>query len=130
ECVSQLAQAFALQVQCAFLGWPTDKRNDLQTWMDKNQAAVLAGDRAAMIDVASDFSLMVREILAVHRAEHSADIIGCLTRDTVKGRSLNDEEITSILRNWTGGEVSTIAASVSIIIYFLTQHPSLQQELR
>src|SRR5690606_24373177 len=69
ECVSQLAQEFALQVQGKFLGWPNDKLNDLQSWMDKNQAAVLAADRTAMGEVALEFSLMVAEIIAARRKE-------------------------------------------------------------
>lgn len=130
ECVSQLAQVFALQVQGIFLGWPNDKLVDLQAWMNKNQAAVLTADRTAMGEVALEFSLMVAEIIAARRKANPGDIIGSLTQEEVNGRLLNDEEIVSILRNWTGGEIGTIAASVGIIIYFLTQYPELQQELR
>jgi cytochrome P450 len=130
ECISQFAQTFALQVQCNFLGWPNDKLSDLQSWMDKNQAAILAADRTAMGEVALEFSLMVADIIAARRKNNGVDIIGSLTQENVNGRPLKDEEIISILRNWTGGEIGTIAASLGIIIYFLTQHPTLQQELR
>src|SRR5699024_3055443 len=48
----------------------------------------------------------------------------------VKGRVLNDEEIVSILRNWTVGELGTMAASVGILVNYLANRPSLQQQLR
>lgn len=130
DCVSQLAQSFALDVQCAFLGWPADKLDDLRRWMDSNQRATLAGDRAAMALVAQNFSHMVAEILAAKRTEKTTDVISSLMHAEVYERPLTDEEIVSILRNWTGGEIGTIAAAVGIIIYFLATNPAIQQELR
>lgn len=130
DCVSQLAQCFALDVQCAFLGWPEEKQDNLRCWMGKNQAAILAGNRASMAEVASNFSLMVTEILTAKRAEHATDVMGSLTEAKVHGCLLKDEEIVSILRNWTAGEVGTIAAAVGIIIYFLASNQTIQHELR
>lgn len=130
DCIDQLAKPFALEVQCEFLGWPKEQQARLRLWMEQNQAAVLAGNRTRMGEVALEFSLMVAEILAQKRIEQTPDVIGSLTRDKVYGRLLKDEEITSILRNWTGGEVGTITAAVGIIIYFLAQHQDIQTELR
>lgn len=53
-----------------------------------------------------------------------------LLRSEVMGRPLTDDEIVSILRNWTAGEVGTIAASVGILLHFIAAHPELQRELR
>src|SRR5690625_4566241 len=39
-------------------------------------------------------------------------------------------EIVSILRNWTVGELSTIAASAGIMAHYLAEHPELQDRLR
>lgn len=130
DCIDQLAKPFALEVQCEFLGWPKEQQARLRLWMEKNQRAVLAGNRTRMGEVALEFSLMVAEILAQKRIAQTPDVIGSLTRDKVYGRLLKDEEITSILRNWTGGEVGTITAAVGIIIYFLAQHQDIQTELR
>lgn len=130
NCIDQLAKPFALEVQCEFLGWPKEQQARLRLWMEKNQTAVLAGNRTRMGEVALEFSLMVAEILAQKRIAQTPDVIGSLTRDKVYGRLLKDEEITSILRNWTGGEVGTITAAVGIIIYFLAQHQDIQTELR
>jgi hypothetical protein len=48
EFIGEFAQKFAVQVQCAFLGWPTDMYEPLHLWIQKNHAAFLAEDRAAM----------------------------------------------------------------------------------
>lgn len=133
ELITQFAQQFALQVQCAFLGWPEDTHEPLRRWMHSNHTATLSGDRTAMAAVAQEFTEMILALLHVRRSASSnatEDVITSLLRSEVNGRALNEEEIISILRNWTGGEVGTIAAAVGIIIQFLTQHPALQQELR
>jgi hypothetical protein len=36
----------------------------------------------------------------------------------------------SILRNWTVGELGTIAASAGIVAAYLAEHPELQRDLR
>src|SRR5690606_29816195 len=43
---------------------------------------------------------------------------------------LSDEALISILRNWTVGELGTIAASVGILVHYLATHPALQEQLR
>ena len=42
---------------------------------------------------------------------------------------MRDEEIVSILRNWTVGEVGTISASVGILVHYISEHADLQQRL-
>ena len=41
-----------------------------------------------------------------------------------------DEEIVSILRNWTVGELSTISACIGILAHYLALRPSLEEQLR
>jgi cytochrome P450 len=43
---------------------------------------------------------------------------------------LTQPEIVSILRNWTVGELSTIAASAGIVAHFLAEHPEVTEVLR
>lgn len=130
DCIRHIAQEFALRVQCDFLGWPKEKQSDLKAWMDRNHAAVLAADRTAMGEVAREFSQMVEEIIDSCRMTNSESVIDLLARENVNGRPLEAYEIVSIIRNWTGGEIGTIAAAIGIIVFFITQNPTLQQELR
>ena len=53
-----------------------------------------------------------------------------LLREQVGGRLLNEEEVVSIVRNWTVGELGTISASVGILAHYLAERPELQQQLR
>src|SRR5690606_36004357 len=47
EVMSQLAEDFALQAQCAFLGWSVDLHAPLRDWVRKNHAATRSRNRAA-----------------------------------------------------------------------------------
>lgn len=133
EFMSALAEDFALQVQSAFLGWPSDLHEPLRQWTSKNHKATLARDRAALEDVAYEFDGYIKALLADRRlagANAPDDITSSLLRERVGDRLINDDEIVSILRNWTVGELSTISASVGILARFLAEHPDLQQRLR
>jgi cytochrome P450 len=133
EINSALAQPYAVQVQCAFLGWPPHMHEPLLHWTMKNHGATFAQDRAALAEIASEFEGYVDELLQSRRlagAHASADITTSLMREQVWDRPLQDDEIVSILRNWTAGEVGTISAAVGIVAYFLAEHTDVQQQLR
>ena len=133
EMMEEFARVFALQMQSAFLAWPRDLHEPLRQWIDKNQGSTLARDGIAMAAVALEFDVYIKELLAERRESGTAapdDITTSLLREQVGDRLLQDEEIVSILRNWTVGELSTIAASVGILAHYLAAHPEVQQQLR
>lgn len=133
ELMADFAQIFALQIQCAWLGWPVELHEPLRLWTLKNQAATLARDEAAMSAVALEFDGYIKDLLTARRNAGSAapdDVTTRLLRDQALGRPLTDDEIVSILRNWTVGELGTIAASIGILVHYLAGHAALQQQLR
>jgi cytochrome P450 len=132
EVMGRLAEDFALQAQCAFLGWPVELHAPLRDWVRKNHAATRSKDRARMAAVALEFDTHIREVLNARRAGSSAmpDVASQLMREFVGGRGLSDEEIVSILRNWTVGELATLSASIGILVHYLARHPDLQTQLR
>jgi len=133
EVMSELADPFAAQVQCAFLSWPAEVQKSLRKWTRNNFEATRAQDRKAMAAVAREFEAFVVDLLQTRRrsgAPEDGDMTSRLLREQVRGRPLRDEEITSLLRNWTVGEVGTIAASVGILVQYLAVHPDLQDRLR
>ena len=133
ELMAAFAQDFALQLQSAFLGWPTQMHEPLREWTRKNHAATLSRDRTAMADVALEFDGYIKQLLAVRRAagaDAPDDLTTSLLHERIGERLLGDEEIVSILRNWTVGELGTMAACVGILAHYLAQHPELQQQLR
>ena len=133
EFIGEFAQIFALQVQCAWLGWPQELHEPLKQWTLKNQAATMSGDRDAQARVAREFDSYISELLEVRRTagdQAPNDVTTHLLRNESVGRPLSEEEIISILRNWTVGELGTIAASVGILVHYLATHPEIQTLLR
>jgi cytochrome P450 len=133
EFSGQLAQPFAVQAQCAFLGWPAHMHEPLHHWTLKNHGAVFLQDRVALAEIAREFEGYVDELLESRRsagAYASDDITTRLMKEQVMDRPLRDAEIISILRNWTAGEVGTISAAVGILAHFLAIHADVQQQLR
>ena len=133
ELMAGFAQPFALRIQCAFMGWPDSLHEPLRQWIDKNQRATRAGDRSAMANIAVEFDGHIKQQLALRRdaGEQAADdVTSRLVHEHIHGRPLSDEEIVSIVRNWTVGELGTIAASVGILVHYLASHPALQAKLR
>lgn len=133
EVIENYAMKYALQVQCAFLGWAPALQDALRHWMKRNHEATLAQDRSAMADVAAEFAGYINQLLEARRSAGDAaphDVITSLMRSEVNGAPLREEEIVSIIRNWTGGEIGTISASVGILVQFLADNPELQSDLR
>ncbi|MGC8119315.1 cytochrome P450 [Marinobacter sp. VGCF2001] len=133
DVVNTLSRPFALQIQCAFMGWPESLHQPLADWVLKNHRATLAGDRAAMAEVAEEFDGYIRGLLDARRQPDgtaSNDVTTQLMREQINGQPMDDEELVSLLRNWTVGELATISASVSILIHYLAQHPGQLDALK
>jgi len=133
ELMAGFAQPFALRIQCAFMGWPDSLHEPLRQWIAKNHHATRAGDRSAMAQIAVEFDGYIRQQLVQRRDAGELapdDVTNRLVHEHIHGRPLSDEEIVSIVRNWTVGELGTIAASVGILVHYLATHPALQTRLR
>ncbi|HMN22620.1 MAG TPA: cytochrome P450 [Ottowia sp.] len=133
ELMEALAHPFAVRGQCAFMGWPDRLHAPLREWIGRNHAATHAGDRAAMARIALDFDGYITEQLVLRRdagADAPQDVTTRLLGERVHDRAITDEEIVSIVRNWTVGELGTMAASVGILVHYLAEHPTLAARLR
>jgi cytochrome P450 len=133
ELMADFALPFAARVQCAFLGWPPELHATLLRWTQDQYEATLAQDREALSDLARQFDAIIDDVLEERRQVEAGpehDITAALMHETVWGRPLSNEEISSILRNWTVGEIGTISASVGILCHFLATHSEIQDRLR
>lgn len=131
EITQEFALPFAVRVQSAFLGWPTLLQDELLGWLRRSHAATRSGDRAQTSAVAQEFEDLVNRVReARHDAPPTQDISSELMHTRVDGRLLDLRELASVLRNWTVGEVGTIAASIGILLHWLAVHPDWQQRLR
>ena len=85
-----------------------------------------------MAQIAVEFDGYIKQQLVIRRdagEQAPDDVTNRLLQENINGRPLSDEEIVSIVRNWTVGELGTIAASVGILVHYLAAHSVLQAEL-
>ena len=132
EFIRAFAHPFALQSQCAFFGWPRESWERLHGWTHGNQDAAFSRDRAAGALLAQEFASYVEEALRIRRdagAKASDDVTAQLMATTVDGKPLTDEEIVSVMRNWTAGQ-GTVSAGMEILVLHLAQDSELQAALR
>ncbi len=132
EVMGALGHPFAARVQCAFMGWPDELHELLRAWTAASQHATRRRDRERLAELADEFDRVIRAQLDGRRVTGGApdDTTTQLLAERVDGRALTDEELVSIIRNWTAGELGTIAASVGVLVRHLAQDQDLQQQLR
>jgi cytochrome P450 len=133
EFMADFALPFAARAQCAFLGWPPIFQEPLICWTQKNHAASFAQDRQAMSAIAREFEGLVEELMESRLdtgVRPEDDVTAALMHEKVWGRPLSHEEIASILRNWTVGEIGTLSAAVGILAHYLATDGDLQLQLR
>ncbi|WP_237186298.1 cytochrome P450 [Rothia nasimurium] len=136
DIMGEFATRYAMRVQNAFMGWPESLEEALIAWMNKNRSATLKRDRAEIAAVALEFDGYIRDLLNERRANHEIqDVTAELLQDLVElpgeqPRVMTDEEIVSLIRNWTVGELSTVSAIVGVIVNFLGENQGEADRLR
>lgn len=131
EFIDAFATPFALKTLCAVLGWPEQQWECLGGWVHGSQQTAFSREPGAGKALASLFSAHVKANLELHRASPNdvADATDALLRTEVDGVRLDDDQIVSVLRNWTAGH-GTVAAGLGILVLNLAQEPELQDRLR
>lgn len=138
EVMSAMAEPFAASAQCAYLGWPPETADALRAWAAGSARATASGDRIELDRVAGRFDAIIAGVLDRRRAAgpdadtQDADdtVTAQLLRERVDDAPLADATVVAIVRNWTAGELGTIAAAVGIIVERLARDQPLQAELR
>jgi cytochrome P450 len=132
DAVTEIGYPLAVRAQAQWLGWQGIEE-ELLAWMAENHAATRSGDRSRTAAVASAFDEIV-----LAQVRHRRQMGGAAPKDpttellgiTVDGKLLADADVVSILRNWTGGDLGSMAAAVSVVVNFLATHHEIQQALR
>ena len=132
EAVREVGAAFAVRAQSAWLGWAPELEGRLLDWIEDHHAATRSGDVARTTRVAEGFDDIIRSVLVERRedSDQPSDVTGELLHVKVRGRRLTDAEITSVLRNWTGGDLGSIALCVGVLVHHLAGRSELQSQLR
>lgn len=133
DAVSDIGAVFAVRAQCKWLGWPAELEPRLLEWIEENHAATRSEDRAWMVEVAEQFDKIILSVIRPRRAMQGNapdDVTTRLCRETVDGRLLTETELVSILRNWTGGDLGSIALCVGVLVAHVARQPELVEQLR
>ena len=133
EVVAGLGARYAVRAQSAWLGWPAELEDTLLAWMDDNLAATRSRQLTRTVAVAERFDGIIRSLLEARRRagdEAPDDVTTALLRDELDGKPLSDEEIISILRNWTAGDLGSIAACIGVVVHRLAVDAGLQERWR
>jgi cytochrome P450 len=85
-------------------------------------------DRVARDDV-PQLEAKTRGVIADRRKEPQDDVISSLLTEEVDGRTLNDDEVFSLVDLLIAGGVSTVASLLSQTIVWLYQNPGVRQQL-
>ena len=128
--VTEFAEPFSVRAQCAFMGWEAEFGDYFLSWMRKSQRATREGDRETLSVVADEFGDLVRDLLRSEQRNRQGKVLAELSGLTLEGSHLSEDEIISIVRNWTVGELGTLSASLSIIARGIARHPNVQKKLR
>ncbi|HMO49328.1 MAG TPA: cytochrome P450 [Rubrivivax sp.] len=132
DAVSRIGAPFAVRAQTEWLGWQGIE-DELLAWMADSHAATRSGDRTRTAATAAAFDAIIRAQLRRHRARGptaAGDPTSALLAATFGGQPLDEADIVSILRNWTAGDLASMAAALGVVVWFLATHPEVQQELR
>ena len=111
-------QAYAMRVQNAFMGWPACLEQPLTEWIERTASPPCAATAKKSLRSPSN-STATSASCSTNAAEDAAagnpkDVTAELLTDTVQlpgeePRTMTDEEIVSLIRNWTVGELSTVS---------------------
>ena len=132
DALSAIGRPFAVRAQTAWLGWQGIE-DELLAWMVDNHAATRGGDPERTAAVAAAFDDIVLEQVRRRRrlgAAAPADPTTELLAATLAGAALEEADVVSILRNWTAGDLGSMAAALGVVVHFLARHPDVQQDLR
>lgn len=127
DVVAELGATYSVRSMLAWLGWPESMEERLIRWVVANNEATRSGELEQTAAVAEEFDAIIREAVA-HSPEDS--VTRRLVRDESLGRPLEQAEVISILRNWTGGDLSSMAYCIGVILAALAETPTLQDRLR
>jgi cytochrome P450 len=142
DAVEDIGLPLAVRAQSRWLGWPGALEQALRTWVHDNHEATRSGQLARTSEIAARFDEIVRAQVADRRRPASqrprgpdvtAELMQALVEDpAVPGgqRVLTEAETVSILRNWTAGDLGSVARAFGVVAHYVATHAGLQAEVR
>ncbi len=142
DAVEELGLPVAVRAQSRWLGWPAALEPALRAWVHQNHEATRSGEQARTRDVAERFDEIVRQEVARRRgttgssaagADVTAELMRALVEDPAAAggeRVLTEAETVSVLRNWTSGDLGSVARAIGVVVHYVAAHDDVQAGLR
>ncbi|MDO5677918.1 MAG: cytochrome P450 [Propionibacteriaceae bacterium] len=133
EVIREVGITFAVDAMLAWLGWPQELEQELVDWVLENAAATRSGDLERTTEVAQWFDDIIGRVVdprATRFSEPAKDVTDELIRTEVDGRQLARPEIISILRNWTGGDLGSLALCAGVVLHQIAADPRIEADVR
>ena len=121
--IDGLAVRYAVGAMQGWLQWPQHLTQRLVDWIDANNRARGSGDKEWHGWVAEEFDDIIR--IAVEEAPEGSE-----THLLATQHGLEHAEIVSILRNWTAGDLGSMAKCIAVMAVAFADAPELQQRVR
>ena len=131
--ILQLGVGFAVDAMLAWLNWPASLRDELIEWVRENAEATRSGHLSRTAEVAQWFDDIIGRVIdpRMERIEEEPrDVTDELLRLEVGGRRLERPELISILRNWTGGDLGSLALCAGVVLHQVAADPAIEADVR
>ncbi|WP_394283785.1 cytochrome P450 [Corynebacterium sp.] len=130
DAVGDLGDTFAVRTMLDWLGWAPELEDRLVAWVKENNDATRSGELERTAAAAAEFDAIIDAAVVPKLAAPGEDVTSRLIEDDSLGRRLTREEVVSILRNWTGGDLSSMSYCIGVLLKALADDPPLQERLR
>ena len=140
DAVWEIGAVLAVRFQSAWLGWPAEFEPELLRWMTDYRQGLQSNHAATRAEVGSRFDAIVTTQIELARRRASqgvrdvtSELLEALVEDPLAPggeRRLEANEIVSILRNWTAGDLGTVAACLGVVAHRVATDRELQSALR
>lgn len=141
DAVEDVGLLVAVRAQSRWLGWPAALEQILCNWVRDNHEATRSGELARTRATAERFDEIVLQQMTRRRTTVSAssglDVTAELMQTTVEDpavpggqRFLTDGETISLLRNWTAGDLGSVARAIGVVLHYVAAYADVQAKLR
>ncbi len=126
DLVADYAVPLSVGTLAEFTGLP---RADSNKWVGWIRQMFDVHERAGAAQASAEFGYYIDKLIAARRQEPCADFIGMLIESEVEGHRLTDQELHSFCTVLFGAGFETTADAMSVMLYYLAEHPTDYQQL-
>jgi cytochrome P450 len=134
EFVSEVATPMVVGALLECCGLESDRLADVFVWMSRFFTSGLGQDQPELLEEFGEKQGLaegyISEIIEQRKGGSGTDPISQMTRATIDGRPVTDEELLQMATFMVLSGVDTTATMMSNIVAWLTEHPDRQLELR